>query len=52
MERNATPKIDSRIPLDKAKIMDQFAALPYVMQVSLLAGLSAGMATTQPIKTT
>ena len=45
---NAGTKIDPRIPLDKAKIMKQFAELPTTMQVALLAGLAAGMATASP----
>ena len=49
MERqNTTPAIDPRIPLDKAKILAQFAELPTMMQVALLAGLTAGMASASP----
>lgn len=45
---NAGMKIDPRIPLDKSKILAQFAELPTMMQVALLAGLTAGMATASP----
>lgn len=45
---NLTTALDPRIPLDKGKIMDQFAALPTMMQVALLAGLTAGMASASP----
>ena len=49
MERQNTNKpMDPRVPLDKEKIIAMFAELPTMMQVSLLAGLTAGMASASP----
>ena len=44
MSEYRTTTMDRRVPLDKNKILEQFAALPRTMQIALLAGLTAGMA--------
>ena len=43
--RKADGRMDSRVPVDKEKVMRLFSILPPETQIGLVAGLSARMST-------